>query len=184
MIINIINLPDRRDRLKILEKELKEQHITEYKIWAGIIDGQDNTARGISKAHKQIVKYAKDNNLSEILIAADDVKFTAHGAFDFFLQNKLQDFEIYLASIYHGLINADNTVADFSGLTLYIVKDKFYDIFLEAGEDEDLDRSLKNKGRFIVSNPFTAIQHNGYSDHLKKYCNYDSYLKERKLFEK
>lgn len=112
------------------------------------------------------------------------MNFTAKGAFDYFIENKPDDFDIYLAGIYHGQIEENNTVADFSGLMLYIIKDKFFNLFLEADESKDIDRALSNKGKFIVCNPFAAIQHNGYSDHFKKYCNYDFYLKERKLFGK
>jgi hypothetical protein len=182
MIINIIHLPERLDRWLTLQKELEEQGITEYKIWDGIIDDGHNTTRAISRAHKQIIQFAKEIGLPEVMIAEDDVQFISPGAFNYFLENKPPDFDIYLASVYHGIIKEDSSVTDFSGLTLYIVKSKFYDQFLAVNENEDLDRALKNKGKFIICNPFAAIQYNGYSDHLKKYCNYDWYLRERKLF--
>lgn len=181
MTINIIHLSDRLDRKKSLKKELTEQCILDYKIWGGIIDLK-NPARGISKAHKQIVKYARNNSFKEILIAEDDLKFTSKGAFNFFLQNKPKDFDIYLAGIYFGELNTDSTVKDFSGLTCYIINQRFFDIFLSMPEDENLDRSLKNKGKFVVCNPFTVIQYNGFSDNVKRDCNYDSYLQGRKLF--
>ena len=182
MKVNIIHLPERTDRMELLEKELHEQNIFDYRIWDGIVD-PIITNRGISQAHKQIVKNAKDNGLSEILIAEDDLKFTAKGAFEFFLHNRPKEFDIYLAGIYFGELNADNIVRDFSGLTFYIINQRFFDTFLSISEHDNLDRSLRNKGEFIVCNPFAVIQYNGFSDNVKQYCNYDSYLIGRKLFE-
>ena len=181
MQINIIHLPERVDRLKLLKKELKWQGILDFKIWPGIVD-DSIPVRGISKAHKQIVKYANDNELPEVLIAEDDLKFTSIGAFEFFLKGRPSDSDIYLSSIYYGLIAEDNSVNDFSGLTFYIVNQSFYNKFLEIPEHDNLDRLLSKKGKFIVCNPFTVIQHNGFSDNTKRYCNYDIYLTGRKLF--
>ncbi len=182
MTINIIHLSTRFDREKSFKKELKEQGIFDYKIWEGIVD-PNIPVRGISKAHKQIVRYGRDNLFQEILIAEDDLRFTSKGSFEFYLKNKPKDFDIYLSGIYFGELNPDNVVKDFSGLTFYIINQRFFDIFLSMPENVNLDRSLKNKGKFIVCNPFTVIQYNGFSDNVKRDCNYDGYLKGRKLFQ-
>ena len=183
MTINIIHLSGRLDREKSLKKELIEQNISDYKIWEGIID-PNIPSRGISKAHKQIVKYGLDNSLQEILIAEDDLKFTSKGAFEFFLKSKPKDFDIYLSGIYFGELSVDNIVKDFSGLTCYIINQRFFKTFLSLPENDNIDRCLKNKGTFVVCNPFTVIQYNGFSDNVKRHCNYDNYLKGRKLYER
>jgi hypothetical protein len=182
MQLHIIHLPQRNDRLKLLKVELQGQNIIDYRIWEGIVD-KNIPAKGISQAHKQIVRYAKENQLPEVLIAEDDLKFTAKGAFNFFLKTKPNDFDLYLASIYFGKIKSDNTVDDFSGLTFYVVKEKFYDILLSRPEHDNLDRMMKNTGKFIVCNPFTVIQQNGFSDNVSSLCNYDSFLLGRELFD-
>ena len=64
MTLNIIHLPERIDRGELLQKELYEQRIVDYKIWDGIID-PTCTSRGISQAHKQIIRFAKENNFKE-----------------------------------------------------------------------------------------------------------------------
>lgn len=181
MFLNIIHLENRADRLKLLKKELNDEYISEYKIWNGIID-PIITARGISLAHKQIVEYAKKEKLSEILICEDDIHFTAKGAFRFFVNNKPSDFDIYLGSIYEGTIKEDNSVDDFSGMTIYIINERFYDIFLALPENLNIDRALINKGKFIVCNPFIAIQHNGFSDNMNRFCNYDECLHGMRLY--
>jgi hypothetical protein len=181
MTVNIIHLQHRTDRLVMLREELAKQNIGDFKIWGGIID-RDCPYAGISKAHKQIVKYARDENLEEVLIGEDDVHFVSAGAFDFFLRNKPVDFDIYLAGIYNGEIKTDNTVDDFAALTLYIVNRRYYDIFLGLPENTHLDRAMRYTGRFVVCYPFAVTQHNGYSDNLKTYCNDDRYLLGRQLY--
>jgi hypothetical protein len=168
--------------MDLLKKELISQDIDDYKIWQGIIDPNGNTKKAISRSHKQIVHFAKQNKLTEILIAEDDIHFTATGAFKYFLANKPASFDIYLASIYWGEITANNMVQDFSGLTLYMIHHKFYDSFLALSEEENIDRALRNKGDFKVCHPFTAIQHAGFSDNTKTYCDYSDYISKQKLY--
>lgn len=179
--LNIIHLPERLDRAELIKNELIEQGITNYKIWDGIKDSS-LVCRGISKAHKQIVQFAKENNFSEVLIGEDDLHFTSKGAFCYFIDNKPDDFDIFLGGIYYGRLMKDSIVIDFSGLTLYIINKRFYKKFLSMNETEHLDRALRNSGKFIVCNPMVVIQHNGFSDNLKKDINYESFLKDRLLF--
>lgn len=181
MRLNIIHLSHRTDRRELLMREIKEQKIKEYKIWNGIID-PFLPCRGISQAHKQIIKEAKETRLPEILIGEDDLHFTASGAFDFYLKNKPSDFDIYLGGIVYGKIIENNIVNDFSGITFYMVNERYYDTILSIPEEYHLDRALKNKGKFIVCNPFTVIPHNGYSDNYKREFDYLPYLKDRTLF--
>ena len=90
---------------------------------------------------------------------------------------------IYIqGGIYFGSLNTDNSVEDFAGLTLYKIRQKFYDTFLSINEDKDLDRELSKKGKFLVCNPFVAVQHNGFSDNVKEYVNHDKHLIGKKLF--
>jgi hypothetical protein len=120
--------------------------------------------------------------LEEVLIAEDDVKFTAPYAFDYFLLQKPKDFDIYLGGISYGQIDSEGVTSDFSGLHLYIIKSRFYDEFLALDETIDIDRTLAGKGKFIVCNPFVAIQHNGYSDNKQRHEDLSLYFKGRKLF--
>lgn len=181
MLLNIIHLPKRVDRLELLKKELLVQKIEKHKIWDGIIN-PIIPVQGISQAHKQIVRYAQREKLPEILIGEDDLHFTEKGAFRFFINNKPNDYDIYLGGILDGKIKKDSTVDDFSGLTLYFINERFYNIFLSMPENTNLDRALRNKGKFLVCNPFVVVQHNGFSDNVKQFCNYDEFLKDRNLF--
>ena len=144
---------------------------------------EKNPKRGIARAHKQIVEWARSQNLPDILIAEDDIKFTAPKAFEYFNKTEPIEYDLYLGGITYGKINSDNSTRDFAGTHLYKIKNKFYDTFLSLPEEKDIDRSLANKGKFIVCNPFVAIQQNGFSDNLKRHQNYELYIQARQLFK-
>lgn len=183
MTLNIIHLQDRPDRLKLLNQEIDNQSINDYRVWNGIRN--DNAPwTGISQAHKQIVRHAQKAGLPQILTGEDDIKFTSPGAFDYFLKNIPENFDLYLGGIIYGELSADNTVGDFSGTMLYLLHHRFYEVFLSLPEDRHLDRALAGKGRFVVCHPMVAVQHNGYSDNLKRMADYEPYLKNYILFSK
>lgn len=180
MTFHVIHDEKRKDRYELLMKEFETQSITDYKIFPAI--KAPTAVQGISRAHKQIVYYAKENNMPEILIGEDDVKFTAPNAFNYFLENKPPDFDIYNSGIYFGVIHPDNTTNHFASLHCYIIHERFYDTFLATDETKNIDKALKGKGKFVICNPFAAIQHTTFSDNKKKLVNYSSFLKGRELY--
>lgn len=187
--VNVISLPEAKERLSNFILESIKQKF-DYKVWEGIVDTQV-PFRGVSQIHKKIVRYAKDNNLPYIIIAEDDCRMTDQFAFDFFIKNIPQDYDLFLGGIYNmigngGTLDENNRVTDFfCGMTMYVVNRRFYDSFLQANElnhiDRELSKSSKDK-KFIVCNPFVCIQENGYSFLKKGDYNYDQYLIGRKLF--
>jgi hypothetical protein len=183
MRLNIINLPERIDRRISADHQMQEQGITDYEYWDGIKD-PFMSFRGICKAHKQIVSHAKQNGLSSVCIAEDDIIFTAPNAWSYFLDNTPEDFDIYLGMIYQGTL-VNNRVADFwCGMTLYMVHERFYDRFLSIRETNNIDRELsKMRGsfRFMVCDPFVCEQMDGYSDNKKKEATYGHLLEGRRV---
>jgi len=117
------------------------------------------------------------------LIAEDDLKFTSKESFTYFLMNEPKDYDIYLGGILYGNIKNNHAVSDFAGLTLYIIKQKFYNTFLSIPEGYDLDRSLANKGNFAVCHPLVVTQCDGFSDNTKKMQHYSKYLKRYKILQ-
>jgi len=173
MQLNIINLEHRFERIENLRIELNNQNITDFKIWKGIIDKP--ICKGISKAHKQIVQYAKDNGLNEVLICEDDLQFSCKDSFKYFLDNKPKEYDIYLGNILDGVLNPDSSVNFFTGTVLYMVHSKFYDTFLSIDENKYLDTELGSKGKCFVCVPMVACQRQGYSDNVKKIVDYSKY---------
>lgn len=179
MICNVINLPNRVDRKASAINEFREQSV-ETKFWPGIIDNPP--FKGISKAHKQIIRDARNQGLGKVLIAEDDIKFMGNGAFNYFMKNEPVNYDIYFAGIFAGDIDESSFVQNPEGLTLYIVHNRFYETFLSIPESVHLDVGLKGLGQYIVCDKFCVTQYNGKSDNNGYYCDYSDFHKDRKCF--
>lgn len=179
MNLNIIH-GNRADRLAPIIQELDRQGIEDFEFWEGIY--LPSVKASINAAHKQIVEFAMIRGDKEVLIAEDDFVGTHHKSFQFFLDNKPKDYDLYLSQVYLGDLDENNCVSDFTGLTLYMVHERFYERFLSADPNEHLDRALSGLGKYVVCNPFAFIQRNGFSSNTGKIENYDSLLRNRNLY--
>jgi hypothetical protein len=183
-MINVIHLQNTdysKDRYNSFTKEFNEQGITDYKIWDGI--HHPNKITAISRAHKQIVSDAKERGLPEVCIAEDDVYFLGKGAFDYFIQNKPNEYDIYMAGISNLLKRENDYITDFRGMTLYIVNKIFYDTFLSVPENVNIDGAMKGLGKYYLCNKVVCSQRAGYSYHRKKHTDYSYLLKQYDVYE-
>jgi len=181
MTLNIIHLAHRKDRWDLLQETLSAQKIDDWRIWPGEVD-HESARRGICRSHKQIISFAKEQHQAHVLVAEDDVYFTAPGAFTYFMDHMPDDFDMYLGGITWGKLMDDQTVQDFAGITLYVMHEQFYDKFLALDEEKDADRALAGLGRFVVCEPMVACQQSGYSDNQKKYLDFGPLLRAKKWF--
>lgn len=179
MRLNII-CGNRVERMPRLMNEIKMQWITDYEFWDGIY--VSSIKRSINLAHKQIVEYAMIAGWDEVAIAEDDVKFSAPGAWDYFLNHKPDVFDLYLGGIFLGQPDENGLVTDFTGMTCYVVAKRFYETFLSIPEDEHIDRALGGLGRFVVCQPFIATQFDGHSSNTGKNEVYGSLQANRTFF--
>lgn len=185
-ILNIIHLEKRLDRKQSYMEEMNTQGIP-YKEWEGIIYKPAHT--GISKAHKQIVSWAKFTGKPFVAIAEDDIKFSCPGAWKYFLSKIPKSFDLYCGLIYDGEVDPTNnriiTTRGMSGTnTLYIIHSRFYDFFLSIDESKHLDRELgrfSNINEYYVCHPMVCTQMGGYSDNHRRDLTYDVYLKGKQL---
>lgn len=180
MELNIIHLPRRLDRKDKLLSELRGQEISEVRWWDGIEEGLP--LRDIARAHKRIVAWAKKERLPSVLIAEDDLAFTAIGAFRHYLQQIPADYDLYLGAIHSGKIQSDRSVKDFSGTALYMIHARFYDTFLSINENMNIDRALAGKGKFMVCHPLVARQANGFSDNSGRFIDYRPYNRRYRFY--
>lgn len=178
--INIIHDAKWTERDTLLKREITE-HNLEVIFWPAIYDPMI-PFRGVARAHKQIIADAKEKNLPFVVVAEDDLLFTAKGAYEYYIEKMPPEFDLYLASVYFGHLSKENTVRDFAGLTLYTCHNKFYDTFLATQENDNLDRKLAGRGTYYVCNPFTCIQHSGYSILKRGFKDYSPQLKGRRLY--
>jgi hypothetical protein len=178
--IHILHDQLRTDRYDLLMQEVQQQGF-DYRLWDAC-HGEGKPKKHINACHKKIVQFAKDNNMPEIILGEDDMHWTAQGAFDYFIEHKPDDFDIYLSSIMWGRINGENEVSDFAGFQCAIIHQRFYDTFLAADPNTDIDRAMKGKGKFIVVNPFCTIQHETFSDNTKRIHSNQKLYHDRKLY--
>lgn len=182
-VVNVINLERRKDRLEQFDRQSKEQGFI-YQRWEGILIPQ-LPFLAISLAHRQIVQYAKDNGLSKITIAEDDCEFSAEGAWQYYLDNEPDNADIYFATIYKSDVREGKVIFGLSGLTLYTVYERFYDIFLSMNSMNHLDREIgrfAHKYNYRVCEPMVAFQSNGWSDNRLADESYEHLLEGVKLF--
>jgi hypothetical protein len=184
MTVNIIHLKNTEwssDRYSSFIKELNEQEITDYKIW----DGFHGTNRviNINRAHKQIVSYAKGNGLPEICIMEDDCIFLAPGAFEYFVQHKPIEYDLWLGGISNLLKKHDGYITDFRGFTLYFVHSNFYDRYLSVPDNVNIDAAMKGLGKYYLCDKIICSQCAGYSYHKKRHKDYSNLLKQFDVYE-
>jgi len=190
--LNIISLIERQDRRDELLIELDKQGIADYKFWNGI-KNKHYPKLGILQAHKQIVRFAKENNLPYVQIAEDDMCFFGKdkGAWEYYLSQLPNDADLFLSMLYVGDIDKDNRITSIcSGFTMYTVFERFYDTFLSAPEDNGgvhVDRyitGLHEDYKFYVCNPFTTYQSGSSSDNTKRKTreDYSPLLRGRNIY--
>lgn len=177
-IVNCINLMHRDIRKQQSEQEALRQGFY-IRFWEGVVDRHDRK-RGINLAHRQIVQDAKDNGYFWTCIMEDDCRFFFDNkAWDFFLDNVPDDFDTYHAMVYVAVIKDKRIVSVFSGLTLYIIHNRFYDFILNLPESIHLDRHLgltANINKYMVCVPMVCEQDGSVSDNTFMKCDYRSYL--------
>lgn len=183
-IVHCINLDKREDRLLAIAKEAKQQGFA-LMLWNGIDEPERRyTKRAICQSHKRIVQYAKDNKLPYCVIAEDDIEFFAPGAFDYYIENIPDDYDLYCGTIFHGEVCPDtNRILNgmSATMTLYTVHSRFYNFILnEIPDDCHIDRFLGGfafKYKYYVPPMLVCTQRQGYSDNLKqKTSDYNVYI--------
>lgn len=166
-MINVISGQQSR-RKQLAYELLRQKGDHEVKFWPAIYKA--TPCEGISQAHKQIVRWAKDHGLPDVWIIEDDIKVISDEGFNQFLKHKPSEFDLYLGGA-SSLKYYQDKISKFSGLHCYMVASKFYDQFLSADETQHLDYALSMMRPDIRIFPI-AIQYPGHSENTKKVENY------------
>lgn len=182
--LHVINLEKRADRRERFEKEFAEEEVN-YRVWPGII--ADKPATGINRAHKSIVRFAKEQGLPFIIIAEDDLMWSSKGSWKYFL-SKLPDhteYDLFFSMVYNAEIKDGRIINGLSGLTMYSVSSQFYDFFLSIPDYVHIDRHLGQfsfEKRYLIIDKYVCLQTGGFSDNLRRPMHYDSYLSDAVFF--
>lgn len=169
MTIHVLYDDRKPERLDNVMEEFRRQNISNnVKIWGAIIKNNISIVESINAGHKNIVQYAKDNNLPEICIAEDDLMFPNENGWNYFIENKPDLFDLYIGGNYL----CDNRiekkppllkVSEYVGNQLIIISKKYYDVFLSVPNNQHIDTAQKGLGEFYVCYPFVALQRPGRS---------------------
>lgn len=176
--MNILNA--RSERTEKLLSELNRCGITDYTLWPGVFAG--SVKKSINLAHKEVVKWALENDLDEVVIAEDDLLPTHPNSWKYYLDNRPLVFDLYLSSVFLGDVDNDNRVKEFTGLTLYTISKRFYVKFLMTPDDEHLDHALVGLGDFRVCPKFCFIQSDGLSSNTGKWETYTQFFQNREMY--
>lgn len=186
----IINLPERVDRLRSVDSELKWLFYDEsYTLVDGV---RLSPARdGIAQSHLNCIKQAKEGLYPYCIIIEDDCIFQAKEHTREYVYNALEnvpdDWDILLSGVYDvkGSEKFNDywfKVREFCGLHFYIVKNTAYDKILSYTPGTHIDRWMGRSGlNCYVSKKFFAIQSNGFSDNVGKDVDYSDKLSKFEL---
>jgi hypothetical protein len=178
-LINIIFDSRRIEKYDPLIAELKRQGLIEddYEIWPCLL--LNTVVESINASHKMIVRKAKEEGLKEVCIAEDDLEFTSSNSWSFFIKNKPEIYDLYLACTY-----GDRMTKQVVGFHLYCVHEQFYDDFLSVPEDKHIDTAMWfTKGQdFHFCYPYPALQRPGFSANNKSHQDYNSILKPEDIY--
>lgn len=187
-ILNIIHIETRLDRKQSYMEEMNIQNIR-YKVWPGVTTHSEySNHRNVSIAHKNIVRDAKEKKLPDVIIAEDDIRFSAKNAWKYYLENTPKDFDLYCGLLYYGKKDENNKLLPgrmSGGLTLYTIAEKFYDFFLSIDESKHLDTELgsfANINDYYICDPMVCEQIGGWSDNHMRTLHYEDYLRDIKLY--
>lgn len=182
-IINVINLWKREDRLVSFCNQMRIQNAA-FRIWNGV-EGNLTPAQNINCAHKSIVRWAKENNLKRVVICEDDILFSHENSYKYFLSQVPPIFDLYFSMLYAAEVRENKIMNGFSGLTMYMVHNRFYDFFLSIPDTQHMDRALgahSHEKEFYVCSPYIAKQAPGYSNNMMKHQNYDEFEKHMTFY--
>lgn len=184
MIVNFINLEARSLRREQFYNEASIQGFETIRFEGEVFP--HDPKQGICRSHKRIVQFAKDNRWKQVLVCEDDVRWFGEGAFDYFISHIPEGFDLYLAMVYVGELDKMNRIKGvFSGMSAYVVHERFYDFFLSIPDSAHIDRELglySEHFRYIVCNEFCCEQDGSKSDNNKMSCDYRPFLEGRKLY--
>jgi hypothetical protein len=185
-----INLDDRVDRKQHMDRELSkyglENFVKRYSAVAATEKTPEKCVRASGKSHRNLIQYAKDNNLDNILILEDDVFFK--NEVQHFLNTSLtnlftrDDWDIYYlsANIFDNPLNLiDDNLLRIHGcycVHAYIIPSRAYDKMLKYDPEKDVPIDA-----WITQQPFLKLggyplmvsQIDSVSDNIGGFIGYD-----------
>lgn len=195
-----INLDHRTDRWQQCQEEFSKHHIFNVQRLSATYGNPDNLKHnmqqlpilpniGVTLSHLRILKYAKENNLEDVLVFEDDVVFADdfNKKFDAYFNDIPKNWDmIYFSDTNVGGLESvtENIWRTFGSLTShsYIIKNSVYDKFIDIFEklENVADFSYAENHQYIkayIYLPHITYQRAGISDIQGTYVDYDEIKK-------
>lgn len=187
LVVHCLHLSEREDREITIKQQAQSQGFY-MRFWEGEVYRTDRK-KGICLSFKKIIRDAKECGDKMRCIMEDDCRFfkSEDGklAWDYFLDNMPDDFDIYLGMIYVGEVRQNRIISVFSAMTLFVVHERFYDFFLNLPDSCHVDRELgkyANQFKFMVCPKYVCEQDGTKSDNNQMVCDYRSYLVGKSIY--
>lgn len=186
MDINVIHDFRRVEKKEQFTYELNRQGIFKFKIWEAVM--LPNVVESISESFKMIIRDAQLRELPEVCIMEDDVYMPSKHAWQYFIEHKPKEYDVYLGGNYL----LDNRIEyaaplvkvnEYVGNHCIIVNERYYDTWISTDSAKHCDTEQKGKGEFFVCFPFIALQRSGWSANSQAVVNYNSILPEHYIYK-
>ncbi len=186
----ISNIADQA-RTQSYQKEFQEQGILNYEVFPAIMYPK-MARKGISMSHKACVQIAKDRGEPCVHIHEDDCWYLQKGAYKRFLgiyhTEVPKDADMVFGGNYDGIftpITSRLALAEGkkAGMISYIVNSHFFNAFLSADENYNIDHFLTapdlGNAKCYTCYPMLVLQHDGLSYNTGVVTNYNQEMHRR-----
>lgn len=189
-IVHCLTLSHIDDRILSVSREAMRQGFGLYFHEAFYAEERKDTATAITRGHKKIVQFAKDNKLPYIIVCEDDIFFYGddNKAFQYFIDNTPPSYDLYMGVVLHGEIKENRVMNGMSGShTLIKIHERFYNFILNEMPDNCYqDRYLgghAHRFEYYTCPLVVCNQKPGYSYNRKViHTGYDVYLEGRAVY--
>jgi hypothetical protein len=189
VIANVIHDSRREDRWNML-MEQADTNGFRFRLWpAQFFNEPKVQVLGPWAAHKQIIRWAKEEKMPYVWICEDDVQFTHPKAIDYFLSQIPQDGEtnLFLGGVWSSRW-IGGELRSWSGIHCYVVFSRFYDRYLAAPEVKPVDiwlaewHATYGGNRIKVCRPLVAKCYDGLSGTTGKHLVHANIIGEDNTF--
>lgn len=169
----------RPEKYDLFIDELERQKIYDYEIFHCIKNQNHNIVEKISESFKTVIREAKENGDKEICIIEDDIMFQNEKGWEYFINNKPKNYDVYVGGSYY----IDDRIVykpplvkvpEWTGNQCIIIHERYFDTWLSTDSLEHCDYAQSIKGGdFYHCFPMVALQRPGWSANHGNVVNYN-----------
>lgn len=177
----------RPEKYDLFISEFKRQGIEDFEIFYCEQNQKHNMVERISESFKTVIRGAKEKGDSEIVIFEDDIMFENKKGWDYFLNNKPENYDCYIGGSYfiddRVIYKEPRTkVNSWIGNQLILINERYYDTWLNTDSKQHCDSVHAGLGLFYLCFPMIAFQREGWSANNNAIVNYNPIVPKRFIY--